>query len=115
MASPTLFAPAGSQIAQRAGFASHDLWATPFADDELSAAGPITVMHVGRGGLAEMTAGGRKIEDCDLVMWHTAGVTHVPRPEDWPVMPFVYTGFHLITVGFFNENPTFDLPKNCAG
>ena len=114
-ASPTMFAQAGSQIALRAAFASHNLWATPFAEDELSAAGPSTVMHAGQGGLAEMTAGNRNIDDCDLVMWHTVALTHVPRPEDWPVMPVEYTGFHLIPVGFFNENPTLDLPKNCEG
>jgi primary-amine oxidase len=114
-ASPTMFAQAGSQIAQRAAFASHNLWATPFAEDELSAAGPSTVMHAGQGGLAEMTAGNRNIDDCDLVMWHTVALTHVPRPEDWPVMPVEYTGFHLIPVGFFNENPTLDLPRNCEG
>jgi primary-amine oxidase len=62
-----------------------------------------------------MTAGNRNIDDCDLVMWHTVGLTHVPRPEDWPVMPVEYTGFHLIPVGFFNENPTLDLPRNCNG
>ena len=114
-ASPTMFAQAGSQIAQRAAFASHNLWATPYAEDELSAAGPSTVMHAGQGGLADMTAGNRNIDDCDLVMWHTVGLTHVPRPEDWPVMPVEYTGFHLIPVGFFNENPTLDLPRNCNG
>jgi primary-amine oxidase len=114
-ASPTMFAQAGSQIAQRAAFASHNLWATPFVEDELSAAGPSTVMHTGQGGLAEMTAKNRNIDDCDLVMWHTVALTHVPRPEDWPVMPVEYTGFHLIPVGFFNENPTLDLPRNCNG
>jgi len=30
-------------------------------------------------------------------------------------MPVEYTGFHLIPVGFFNENPTLDLPRNCNG
>ena len=114
-ASPTLFAQAGSQVAQRAAFASHNLWATPFDESELSAAGPSTVMHAGQGGLAELTAGNRNIKDCDLVMWNTVGLTHVPRPEDWPVMPVEYTGFHLIPVGFFDRNPTLDLPRKCEG
>ena len=114
-ASPTLFAQQGSQVAQRAAFASHNLWATPFNEGELSAAGPNTVMHAGQGGLAEITASNRNIEDCDLVMWHTVALTHVPRPEDWPVMPVEYTGFHLIPVGFFHQNPTLDLPRKCEG
>jgi Cu2+-containing amine oxidase len=29
----------------------------------------------------------RKIKDSDCVVWHSFGVTHVPRLEDWPVMP----------------------------
>lgn len=51
--------------------------------------------------------------DGDLVMWHTIGVTHVPRSEDWPVMPVEYCGFHLIPVGFFDRNSTLDLPGHC--
>ena len=27
------------------------------------------------------------LDGADVVLWHTFGVTHVPRPEDWPVMP----------------------------
>jgi primary-amine oxidase len=114
-ASPTLFAQQGSKVALRAAFACHNLWATPFSEDELSAAGANTVMHSGQGGLAEVTAENRDIEDCDLVMWHTVALTHVPRPEDWPVMPVEYTGFHLIPVGFFDQNPTLDLPRKCEG
>ena len=68
----------------------------------------------GQGGLPELTAGNRDISKCDLVMWHTVVMTHVPRPEDWPVMPVEYCGFHLITVGFFDKNPTLDIPPNCA-
>jgi len=112
-ASPTLFAQQGSQVAKRAAFACHNLWATPFKEDELSAAGPYTVMHSGQNGLGEITSGNRNIENCDLVMWHTVALTHVPRPEDWPVMPVEYTGFHLIPVGFFHQNPTLDLPGKC--
>jgi primary-amine oxidase len=46
---------------------------------------------------------------------HTVALMHVPRPEDWPVMPVEYTGFHLIPVGFFDQNPTLDLPRKCDG
>ena len=114
-ASPGLFAGPDSKVAQRAAFARHHLWATPYADDELSAAGPFTVMHDGRGGLPDYTCGNRSIADCDLVMWHTVAITHVPRPEDWPVMPVEYCGFHLLPVGFFDRNPTLDLPVRCHG
>ena len=48
--------------------------------------------------------------DTDVVLWHTFGLTHVVRPEDWPVMPVERTGFWLIPVGFFDRNPALDLP-----
>ena len=112
-ASPPLFAHSESKVAQRAGFGKHHLWATPYADGELHAAGPYTVMHEGQRGLPEITADNRDIRNCDLVMWHTVAITHVPRPEDWPVMPVEYCGFHLIPVGFFDHNPTLDLPSSC--
>jgi len=112
-ASPTLFAHPDSTVATRAAFGTHHLWATPYKDGELHAAGPYTVMHEGQQGLPALTAGNRDISDCDLVMWHTVAVTHVPRPEDWPVMPVEYCGFQLIPVGFFDRNPTLDLPSSC--
>lgn len=112
-ASPPLFAAAESRVGQRGAFGKRHLWATPYAEGEQSAAGPFTVMHNGEGGLVELTANNRDIAQCDLVMWHTVALTHVPRPEDWPVMPVEYTGFHLIPVGFFDRNPTLDLPSKC--
>ena len=48
------------------------------------------------------------------MLWHTFGVTHVPRPEDWPVMPVEYTGFTLIPFGFFDRNPALDVPPSAA-
>ena len=112
-ASPNLFANPDSPVGRRAGFGRHHLWATPYVDDELFASGPYTVMHNGQKGLPDITKGNRDITDCDLVVWHTVSATHVPRPEDWPVMPVEYCGFHLIPTGFFDKNPTLDLPSSC--
>ena len=112
---PTLLAHHDSPPGTRASFAKHNLWATPFQKEEMFAAGPNTVMHSGEGGLDDITSSNRDISECDLVTWHTFGVTHVPRPEDWPVMPVEYCGFHLIPVGFFDKNPTINLPPTCKG
>ena len=110
---PALLAHPDSPPGKRASFAKHNLWATPFDKGEQAAGGEYSVMHSGEGGLDELTASNRDISECDLVTWHTFGVTHTPRPEDWPVMPVEYCGFHLIPVGFFEKNPTINLPPSC--
>ena len=112
---PVLLAHPDSPPGKRASFSKHNLWATPFHENEQAAGGEFSVMHSGEGGLDDITASDRDISECDLVTWHTFGVTHVPRPEDWPVMPVEYCGFHLIPVGFFDKNPTINLPPTCKG
>ena len=111
---PTLLSSPESPPGIRASFAKHNIWATPFQAEERSGGGRHTVMHSGEGGLDDMTSKDRSISECDLVTWHTFGVTHLPRPEDWPVMPVEYCGFHLIPVGFFDQNPTINLPPSCS-
>ena len=117
-ASPSFLSGEGSWAYKRAGFARHNLWVTPYAQDELYAdAGPFTNLHSGNAGLPVYTQQDRNIENTDVVLWHTFGVTHVPRPEDWPVMPVEYAGFMLMPVGFFDRNPALDVPPSghCDG
>jgi len=107
---PTLLARPESSIGARAGFARHNLWVTPYHPDERRAAGDYPNQHVGGDGLPRWTAADRSLVGTGIVVWHTFGVTHAPRPEDWPVMPVEYCGFHLVAAGFFDRNPTLDLP-----
>jgi primary-amine oxidase len=107
---PTLLASPTSSVGRRAGFATRNLWVTPQRDDERRAAGEYPNQHAGGDGLPRWTAADRSIADTDLVAWYTFGVTHLPRPEDWPVMPVEYCGFHLVPVGFFDRNPALDVP-----
>jgi primary-amine oxidase len=44
------------------------------------------------------------------VLWYTIGVTHNPRPEDWPIMPVHEAGFSLRPFGFFDRNPAIEPP-----
>jgi primary-amine oxidase len=39
------------------------------------------------------------------------GFHHVPRPEDWPLMPVARHSFEIRPVGFFSRNPAIDLPN----
>jgi primary-amine oxidase len=112
MSTPTLLARPESSVAQRAGFATHNLWATPYAPNERRAAGDFPNQHEGGAGLPEWTAADRDLVDTDVVLWYTFGVTHMPRPEDWPVMPVEYTGFLLTPFGFFDRNPALDVPPS---
>jgi primary-amine oxidase len=109
---PTLLADPTSSVGRRAAFASHNLWVTPFDPAERRAAGDYPNQHGGGAGLPNWTAADRPVVDTDIVLWHSFGVTHIPRPEDWPVMPVEYTGFTLIPVGFFDRNPALDVPPS---
>lgn len=115
MSTPTLLAHPESPIGRRAGFARHNLWVTPYRPDELRAAGEFPNQHDGGAGLPEWTAADRDLVDTDVVLWYTFGVTHLPRPEDWPVMPVEYTGFLLVPFGFFDRNPALDVPPSPPG
>ncbi len=112
---PTLLADPDSSVGRRATFAAHNLWVTPFAADERRAAGDHPNQSGGGDGLPAWTARDRSVVDTDIVLWHSFGVTHLPRPEDWPVMPVEYTGFSLIPVGFFDRNPALDVPPSPPG
>ncbi|MGA2472214.1 MAG: primary-amine oxidase [Acidimicrobiales bacterium] len=114
-ATPTLLAGPESSIGRRAAFAAHNLWVTPFSPEERRAAGDYPNQHEGGAGLPAWTAQDRDVVDTDIVLWHSFGITHIPRPEDWPVMPVEYTGFSLIPFGFFDRNPALDVPPSSDG
>jgi primary-amine oxidase len=99
-----------SSIGKRAAFMYHHLWVTPYAAGERYPAGEYPFQHTGGDGLPAWGAADRPTADTDVVLWHVFGTTHVPRPEDWPVMPVERTGFHLKPVGFFRQSPAMDVP-----
>jgi primary-amine oxidase len=106
------FAQADASVRKRAGFASHHVWVTPYAAAERYPAGDYPNQNPGGDGLPRWTQGDRSIQDTDLVLWYVFSHNHVPRPEDWPVMPVSSIGFHLKPDGFFTQNPALDLPPS---
>jgi primary-amine oxidase len=112
---PTLLADESSSIHQRAAFATRHLWVTAYDPAERYSAGDFVNQHPGGGGLPTWTAADRSVDGADVVLWHTFGLTHFPRPEDWPVMPVDYAGFTLKPIGFFDRNPTLDVPPSGNG
>ncbi len=106
----TPFAQPDAPVRRRAAFIDHHLWVTPYDPGERYAAGDYPNQHAGGSGLPEWTARDRPVDGRDIVVWYTLGHHHVPRPEDWPVMPVATIGFQLKPVGFFERNPSLDVP-----
>lgn len=66
-------------------------------------------------GLPEwMGDGSESIDNSDVVLWHTFGVTHIPAPEDFPVMPVEPITLLLRPRNFFTNNPVMDVPPSYA-
>ncbi len=104
------FAHPESSVYKRANFATKHLWVTSYNPAERYPAGDYPNQHAGGAGLPAWTQANRSIENTNVVLWYTVGVHHVPRTEDWPVMPVTYFGFTLKPVGFFDRNPALDVP-----
>jgi primary-amine oxidase len=93
-----------------AGFTFHHLWVTPYRDGQFFADGRYpnqppadyadTLYHY---------AGNEPIHDRDIVVWYSLGETHVPRPEDYPLMPNAKLSVAFVPDGFFVKNPALGL------
>ncbi|MFN6475768.1 primary-amine oxidase [Nostoc sp. DedQUE07] len=101
----------GSKIRERAEFATHHLWVTKYKPTELYAGGDYPNQTQPEQGLPKYIADDEALMGEDIVLWYTMGVTHIPRSEDWPVMPVHEVGFKLVPRGFFSRNPAINLPE----
>jgi primary-amine oxidase len=104
------FAHPDSDLAARAGFITGHVWVTPYDPTQRFAAGDYPNQHPGGAGLPAWIQADRPTEDTDVVLWYSMGHHHIPRPEDWPVMPVGKIGFALKPNGFFDRNPALDVP-----
>ncbi|WP_369051865.1 primary-amine oxidase [Kineococcus terrestris] len=108
---PLLLADESSSVHERATFAARHLWVTRYDPAERYPAGDFVNQNPGGAGLPAYAAADRDLDGQDVVLWHTFGLTHFPRPEDWPVMPVDRSGFALKPVGFFDRNPALGVPS----
>lgn len=67
---------------------------------------------LGGDGLPRWNQADRSVHDTDIVVWYTMNHHHVPRPEDWPIMPVARIGFQLKPWGFFDRSPAVDVPPS---
>ncbi|KAG2429578.1 hypothetical protein HXX76_010813 [Chlamydomonas incerta] len=116
VAHPPLAALPGSLIGRKGHFATKQLWVTPHNDKQNWPAGDYVFGAKECTGLAVWTREDAPLAGADPVVWYSFGVTHVVRPEDFPIMPVEVCGFTLKPAGFFPRNPCLDLPydRNAA-
>lgn len=104
-----------SPVLKRAGVIGHNLWVTPYSEDERWPCGEFPNQSEDDTGLAKWTEQNRSIENTDVVLWYVFGINHITRPEDWPVMPVDTVSFWLKPFGFFDRNPALDVPPSSNG
>ena len=80
------YAAPASVMRVRAGFVSAHFWATQYNAGEMYAAGNYINQSKGGEGLPKWISANRSLENQDVVLWYTMGITHIPRPEEWPVL-----------------------------
>ncbi|MDQ3289952.1 MAG: hypothetical protein M3Q05_01545 [Bacteroidota bacterium] len=105
------FAMEGSSLMNRAGFLKNHFWVTPLNEKEIYPAGEYPESKLKNAGLPTWAADNQNLESKDLVMWYVAGVTHIVRPEEWPIMTPHVVKFTLMPNGFFSSNPVVRMPK----
>lgn len=96
---------------KRAQFLEHQVWVTSFNKEERYPGGEFPNQNPFLDGLPKWTKRDANIYNTDLVFWHVFGVTHLPRPEDWPIMPAEQCGFSIKPCNFFESSQVMDLPS----
>lgn len=119
---PPVLAKEGSLVRKRAPWAEHSMNVVPYKDEEggygrLWPSGDHVPQWSGDGarGMRKWIGDGTDaIENTDIVLFHTFGITHFPSPEDFPVMPTEIFELMLRPRNFFTENPCLDIKPSFA-
>ena len=91
---------------RRATFSAFSLWATQYAENEDWAAGLYPGLTTADAGLPQYVSQKRSINNEDLVLWATLGFHHIPKPEDFPLLPTTWREVTLRPVNFFDFDPS---------
>lgn len=103
-------AEVGSSLYNRAAALYHHFWTTPYHPDEMYPAGDFPSSNQKNEGLPKWTQQNRNIDNTDVVVWYVAGVNHIVRPEEWPIMNQHTVAITLMPFGFMSKNPVLGLP-----
>lgn len=91
-------------------FLKNHLQATAYEASEMYAAGRYINARDINEGTHTYAQDDEDLNQTDIVLWYTFGMSHLPRPEDWPYMPKHEVGFKLMPFGFFEQNPAIGIP-----
>ncbi len=100
-----------SYLAKRVAFSGKHFWVTPYDANENYPEGKYINQSTKETGLGLWTQQNRSIVNKDIVVWVTTGVTHIPRAEEWPMLPTEWVSVMLKPFNFFDRTPTLDLLK----
>lgn len=105
-----------SLVGERASFARKALWITPYKEEQMFAGGFYCNQSDGSDSVEHWANKERaNVQNTDIVLWFTFGITHLPRVEDFPVMPVEMIGFMMKPANFFMANPALDVPPTNKG
>ncbi|KAL8377312.1 hypothetical protein RB595_008142 [Gaeumannomyces hyphopodioides] len=107
-----ILADADSFHRRRAEFADRPVYVTRYAEGELYAGGLYTNQSRGGTGVRAWADRRDPLGAGDAVVWVQFGLQHVPRIEDFPVMPCEVLRVSLRPVNFFDRNPALDVPPS---
>jgi primary-amine oxidase len=108
----TILADTDSFHNKRAEFADRSIYVTRYADSELYAGGLYTNQSRGGTGVRSWAERRDSLSGRDPVLWVQFGINHIPRVEDFPVMPVETLRVMLRPVNFFDRNPAIDVPSS---
>jgi len=101
---------------KRNAYVDNQFWVTPYRPNERYAGGTYAMQGTGDDTLKSWVSANRPIKNTDIVSWYTVAFHHIPRSEDWPVMPAHWVGFTLMPHNFFDHNPSINVaPTTPAG
>ncbi|GLB43633.1 putative amine oxidase [Lyophyllum shimeji] len=115
-ATPMMARP-DSWAAKRAAFVTNALWVCRDVESRKGGrmwpAGKYVPQTTGdpADSVSNWVNGKQNIENDDIVVFVTVGTTHIPRPEDWPVMPVEHLNVTFKPSSFFKVNPSMDVPS----
>ncbi|KAI9323500.1 copper amine oxidase [Dichotomocladium elegans] len=111
---PAMLPKPGSIAYERAIFATKTLWVTPYDAEQQFPGGFYCYQsdpndHL---GIPQWIKEPKDVRNKDIVCWLTFGLTHIPRVEDFPIMPVETVGWMLKPANFFKGNPGIDIPAS---